>query len=114
VSASPDLDVLRGTLDLLILRTLSWGPMHGLAVLRRIEDRTHGELQIEDGALYPALHRLEQKGWLDSDWGYTDAGRHARFYRLTGAGRRRLNAELSRWDRYTKAVSLVLAPEPNK
>jgi PadR family transcriptional regulator PadR len=114
VSASPDLDVLRGTLDLLILRTLSWGPMHGLAVLRRIEDRTHGALQIEDGALYPALHRLEQKGWLESDWGYTDAGRHARFYRLTAAGRRHLTAELSRWDRYTKAVSLVLAPEPGR
>jgi len=111
MGADENLDVVRGTLDLLILRTLSWGPMHGLAVLRRIEDRTHGELQIEDGALYPALHRLEQKGWLDSDWGYTDAGRYARFYRLTTAGRRRLTAELSRWERYTKAVSLVLAPE---
>lgn len=114
MSASQDLDVVRGTLDLLILRTLSWGPMHGLAVLRRIEDRTHGELQIEDGALYPALHRLEQKGWLESDWGYTDAGRHARFYRLTTAGRRHLTAQLSRWERYTKAVSLVLAPEPDR
>jgi PadR family transcriptional regulator PadR len=113
MSARQDLDVVRGTLDLLILRTLSWEPMHGLAVLRRIEDRTHGELQIEDGALYPALHRLEQKGWLDSEWGYTDAGRHARFYRLNAAGRRHLNAELSRWERYTKAVSLVIAPEPN-
>ena len=114
MSAQQDINVVRGTLDLLILRTLSGGPMHGLAVLRRIEDRTDGELQIEDGALYPALHRLEQKGWLDSDWGYTDAGRHARFYRLTAAGRRHLNAELSRWERYTKAVSLVLAPEPNQ
>ena len=112
MSASPDLDVLRGTLDLLILRTLSWGPMHGLAVLRRIEDRTHGALQIEDGALYPALHGA--KRWLESEWGYTDAGRHARFYRLTTAGRRHLTAELSRWDRYTKAVSLVLAPEPDR
>ena len=111
MGAKEDLEVVRGTLDLLILRTLSPGPLHGLAVLRRIEDRTHGALQIEDGALYPALHRLEQKGWLDSEWGYTDAGRHARFYRLTAAGRRQLNAELSRWERYTKAVSLVLAPE---
>ena len=114
MSASQDLDVVRGTLDLLILRTLSWGPMHGLAVLRRIEDRTRGELQIEDGALYPALHRLEQKGWLESDWGYTDARRHARFYRLTAAGRRHLTAQLTRWERYTKAVSLVLAPEPDR
>lgn len=114
MSPSQDLDVVRGTLDLLILRTLSWGSMHGLAVLRRIEERTNGELQIEDGALYPALHRLEQKGWLESDWGYTDAGRHARFYRLTAAGRRHLNAQLTRWERYTKAVSLVLAPEPDR
>ena len=114
MSVSQDLDVVRGTLDLLILRTLSWGPMHGLAVLRRIEDRTRGELQIEDGALYPALHRLEQKGWLESDWGYTDARRHARFYRLTAAGRRHLTAQLTRWERYTKAVSLVLAPEPDR
>ena len=114
MSAQQDINVVRGTLDLLILRTLSWGPMHGLAVLRRIEDRTDGELQIEDGALYPALHRLEQKGWLDSDWGYTDAGRHARFYRLTTAGRRHLTAQLSRWERYTKAVSLVLAPETDR
>jgi transcriptional regulator len=114
MSPSQDLDVVRGTLDLLILRTLSWGSMHGLAVLRRIEERTNGELQIEDGALYPALHRLEQKGWLESDWGYTDAGRHARFYRLTAAGRRHLTAQLTRWERYTKAVSLVLAPEPDR
>src|SRR5262249_44657228 len=111
MGAKEDLDVVRGTLDLLILRTLATGPMHGLAVLRRIEDGRRGEWRVEDGGLYRALHRLEQKGWLDSDWGYTDAGRHARFYRLTTAGRRRLTAELSRWERYTKAVSLVLAPE---
>lgn len=109
-----ELDVVRGTLDLLILRTLSWGPMHGLAALRWIEQRTHGELQLEDGALYPALHRLEQKEWLESEWGYTDAGRRARFYRLTPAGRRHLTAELSRWERYTIAVARVLAPEPSQ
>ena len=107
-----ELDVVRGTLDLLVLRALSWGPMHGLAALRWIEDRTEGELQIEDGALYPALHRLEQKGWLESEWGYTDGGRRARFYQVTAAGRRHLTAELSRWERYTHAVSRVLAPEP--
>ena len=72
--ASSELDVVRGTLDLMILRALSWGPMHGLATLRWIEQRTRGELQIEDGALYPALHRLEQRSWLESEWGYTDAG----------------------------------------
>lgn len=110
--AQSELDVVRGTLDLLVLRALSWGPMHGLAALRWIEDRTRGELQIEDGALYPALHRLEQKGWLESEWGYTDGGRRARFYQLTADGKRRLAAEVSRWERYTRAVSRVLAPEP--
>jgi PadR family transcriptional regulator len=107
-----ELDVVRGTLDLLLLRTLSWAPMHGLAALRSIEQRTLGELQIEEGALYPALHRLEHKGWLESEWGYTDGGRRARFYRVTAAGRRHLTAELSRWERYTRAVSRVLTPEP--
>ena len=110
--APSELDVVRGTLDLLLLRTLSWAPMHGLAALRSIEQRTLGELQIEEGALYPALHRLEHKGWLESEWGYTDGGRRARFYRLTTAGRRHLTAELSRWERYTRAVSRVLTPEP--
>src|SRR5215467_13453103 len=108
---SPDLDVVRGTLDLLILRALASGEMHGLAVIRWIEQRAANELQIEDGALYPALHRLEQKRWLDSEWGYTDAGRRARFYRLTPAGRRRLATQVSWWERYTTMVSRVLAPE---
>jgi PadR family transcriptional regulator PadR len=111
---APELDVVRGTLDLMILRALSWGPLHGLATLRWIEQRTNGELQIEDGALYPALHRLEQKHWLESEWGYTDGGRRARFYRVTAAGRRQLTAELARWERYTRAVSRVLAPEPSR
>jgi PadR family transcriptional regulator PadR len=73
----PDLDLLRGTLDLLVLKTLSWGPMHGLAVLRWIERATRDELQIEEGALYPALHRMEDKGWLEAEWGYTERGRKA-------------------------------------
>ena len=110
--AQPDLDVIRGTLDLLVLKSLSWGPMHGLAVLRWIEQGSRRQLQIEEGALYPALHRMEQKGWLESDWGYTDQSRRARFYRLTAAGRRQLAAELSRWSRYTDAVGLVLSAEP--
>ena len=103
-----DLDLLRGTLDLLILKTLSWGPMHGLNVLRWIEQVTARRLQIEEGALYPALHRLEQRGWLDAEWGYTDRGRRAKYYRLTPAGRRQLTAEVSKWTRYTEAVGLVL------
>jgi PadR family transcriptional regulator PadR len=112
VPAQPDLDVIRGTLDLLILKSLSWGPMHGLAVLQWIEQGSQRQLQIEEGALYPALHRMEQKGWLESEWGYTEKSRRARFYRLTAAGRRQLAAELSRWGRYTDAVSLVLGAEP--
>jgi transcriptional regulator len=107
--AQPDLDLLRGTLDLLILKTLSWGPMHGLAVLRWIEDVSKQKLQIEEGALYPALHRMEQKKWLDADWGYTDRNRKAKFYRLSPLGRRQLTAELSKWSRYTEAVGHVLA-----
>jgi PadR family transcriptional regulator len=107
--ATPDLDLLRGTFDLLILKTLSWGPMHGLAVLRWIEENSRAKLQIEEGALYPALHRMEQKKWLDAEWGYTDRGRKAKFYRLSPLGRKQLAAELSKWNRYTEAVGYVLA-----
>ena len=106
-----DLDLVRGTLDLMVLKALSWGPMHGLAALRWIEHVTHERLQIEEGALYPALHRMEQRGWLDAEWGYTDRNRKAKFYRLTPSGRRQLAAELSRWSRYTEAVGLVIAAE---
>ena len=109
--AAPDLDLLRGTLDLLILKTLSWGPTHGLAVLRWVEQITGQRLQITEGALYPALHRMEQKGWLGADWGYTERNREAKFYRLTAAGRRQLTAELSKWSRYTEAVNLVITAE---
>jgi transcriptional regulator len=109
--ADSDLDLLRGTLDLLILKALSWGPMHGLAVLRWVEQVTGQRLQITEGALYPALHRMEQKGWLGADWGYSDRNREAKFYRLTAAGRRQLAAELSKWSRYTEAVNLVITAE---
>jgi len=106
-----DLDLVRGTLDLMVLKALSWGPMHGLATLRWIEQATQQRLQIEEGALYPALHRMEQRGWLEAEWGYTDRNRKAKFYRLTPSGRRQLVAELSRWSRYTEAVGLVIAAE---
>jgi transcriptional regulator len=109
--AAAELDLVRGTLDLMVLKALSWGPMHGLATLRWIEQITHDRLQIEEGALYPALHRMEQRGWLDAEWGYTDRNRKAKFYRLTALGRRQLTAELSRWARYTEAVGLVIAAE---
>ena len=102
------IDLVRGTLDLLILKALSWGPMHGLAVLRWIEQTTCDQLQIEEGALYPALHRMEEKGWLEADWGYTERNRKAKFYRLTPRGRKHLVAEVQRWNRYTDVVGLVI------
>jgi transcriptional regulator len=106
--APSDLDLLRGTLDLLLLKTLSWGPMHGLGVVRWIEGTTRQRLLIEEGALYPALHRLEARGWLEAEWGYTDRGRRAKYYQLTPAGRRQLTAEETKWSRYSEAVRMVL------
>ena len=103
-----DLELIRGTLDLLILKALGWKPMHGFAVLHWIEETSRHKLQIEEGALYPALHRMEQKQWLDAEWGYTEQNRKAKFYRLTALGRRQLTAEMSRWSRYTEAVGYVL------
>ena len=107
--ADDNLELLRGTFDLLILRTLSWGPMHGLGVLRWIERVTEDRLQIEEGALYPALHRLEQRGWIDAEWGWSDSNRKAKYYRLTARGRRQLTVEISKWSRYTEAVGMLLA-----
>ena len=106
-----DLELIRGTFDLILLRTLSWGPMHGLGVLRWIECTTGQRLQIEEGALYPALHRLEQKKWLAAEWGYTENNRRAKYYRLTALGRRQLASEVSRWTRYTEAVAMILAAD---
>lgn len=106
----PDnLDLLRGTFDLILLRTLAWGPRHGLDILRWIESTTRDGLQIEEGSLYPALHRLEGKGWLAADWGITENNRKAKYYRLTALGRRQLTAELKRWSRYTELVGLIIA-----
>ncbi|MEO7998151.1 MAG: PadR family transcriptional regulator [Gemmatimonadaceae bacterium] len=103
-----DLDLLRGTFDLILLRTLTWGPMHGLGILRWIESTTQDGLQIEEGSLYPALHRLEQKGWLAAEWGISENNRKAKYYRLTAVGRRQLTAELKRWSRYTAAIGLII------
>ena len=104
---STDLDLVRGTLDLFILKTVSWGPMHGLAILRWIERVTDSRLQIEEGALYPALHRMEQKGWLQGEWGVTEANRRAKYYRLTARGRQHFASRLSLWERYTQAAAMV-------
>jgi transcriptional regulator len=108
MTPAPDLELLRGTLDLLVLKTLSWGPMHGLAVLQWIERATSRRLQVEEGALYPALHRMEDKGWLEAQWGHTERGRPAKFYRLTADGRRQLTHELTKWARYAEAVALLI------
>ena len=106
---SEDLDLIRGTLDLFILKTLTWGPMHGLAILRWIEQVTEARLQIEEGALYPALHRMEQKGWLDGEWGVADGNRRAKYYTLTARGRKHFATRLSTWERYTQAATMVLS-----
>ena len=104
----PPTDVLQGTLDLLILRTLSLQPMHGWGISQRIQQLSRDVLQVNQGSLYPALHRLEQKGWIDSDWGTSENNRRAKFYRLTTVGERELARELASWERYTGAVRLVL------
>ncbi|MBK6486600.1 MAG: PadR family transcriptional regulator [Gemmatimonadetes bacterium] len=106
-----DLDLMRGTLDLFVLKTLAWGPRHGLAILRWIETVTQAQLQVEEGALYPALHRMEQKGWLAAEWGLSENNRRAKYYRLTPKGRRQYTATLSHWQRYVSAASLLLASE---
>ena len=106
--AAPDLELIRGTLDLLLLKTLSWGPMHGLAALQWIERTTNQKLQVEEGALYPALHRLELRGLLDAEWGVSENKRRAKFYRLNAAGRKYLVDEASSWDRLSAAVARVM------
>lgn len=103
-----DLDLLRGTLDLLILKALTWGPRHGYAVTSWIRDTTRGELDVEDGALYQALYRLEQRGWLAAEWGLSENNRKAKYYALTAAGRRQLKAQATTWERYARAVGRVL------
>ncbi len=110
--AADSLDLIRGTLDVLILKALSQGPQHGYGVGRWIRDETAGELQIEEGALYPAMHRLENRKWLASTWGVTDNNRRAKYYRLTAKGEKHLNAEVERWTRYANAVAKILQPAP--
>jgi len=101
-------DLIQGTLDLLILKTLSREPKHGWAIAKRIEELSAEALQITQGALYPALHRLEQQGWIRGRWRTTETGREAKFYELTKAGRAQLEKELSQWARLSNAVALVI------
>jgi PadR family transcriptional regulator, regulatory protein PadR len=107
---SERLALLRGTLDLLILRTLLSGPSHGHAIAKHIQRTSEELLKIETGTLYPALYRLEANGWIAAEWTTSDKGKRARYYRLTARGRKRLVSEQSRWESFTRAVRLLLAP----
>jgi|SRR5215212_3740889 len=103
-----DLELLQGTLDVLVLKTLSWGPRHGYAVARWIRDTSGDELRVEDRALYVSLHRLESRGWVESEWGLSDNNRRAKYYQLTAPGRKELRQQAMRWTRYASAVHRVL------
>ena len=105
---SDQTDVLQGTLDLLILRTLALAPLHGWAIAQRIQQVSDARLRVQQGSLYPALHRLEHQGWITAEWGTSETHRRARFYSLTRAGRRQLEAEVSKWERLSAGVNLLL------
>ena len=104
----PSIDLLQGTLDLLILRTLQTEAMHGWAISERIQQISRDVLQVNQGSLYPALHRLERRGWITAEWGISELGRRARFYQLTGAGRKQLQVEITDWERVADAIGRVL------
>ncbi len=101
-------DLLRGTLDLLVLKALAVGPLHGLGVSHRIEQITKGTFKVKPGSLFPALHRMEEAGWLQSEWGESENNRRAKYYRLTAAGRRQLEAETESWQRIALAITSAL------
>ena len=101
-------ELLQGTLDLLILKTLTAGPMHGYSIAQRIQQRSEEVLVVEEGSLYPCLYRMEEKGWITAEWGKSENNRRAKFYSLTRAGRRQLEAETALWERIHRAISLVL------
>jgi len=102
------MNLLQGTLDLLVLRTLQTGPLHGWAISERIQQISQDVLQVNQGSLYPALHRLEHQGWIKAEWGISELGRRARFYRLTATGRKQLEVEAADWGRLTNAIGRVL------
>lgn len=106
--SSPKADLLKGTLDLLILKALTFGPRHGYGVARWLEESSQGLLQIEEGSLYPALSRMEKRGWIGSEWGASETNRRARYYRLTSQGRQQLEAQARSWDRLVEAMYMVL------
>lgn len=105
---SPGSSMLHGTLEALILKTLTWGPRHGYAIARWIEETTDDAIRPEEGSLYPALYRMEKKGWIEAEWGVSELGRRAKNYRLTTAGRKHLRTETARWEVFHAAVSSIL------
>ncbi|HJR33998.1 MAG TPA: PadR family transcriptional regulator [Gemmatimonadales bacterium] len=106
--ARTPIDLLQGTLDVLILKSLSWGPRHGHAVARLIRASTEGAFEVLDGSLYAALHRMEERGWVEAEWGLSDKGKRAKFYQLTPLGRQQLKNETASWQRYSVAVAKLL------
>jgi PadR family transcriptional regulator PadR len=106
--ARTPIDLLQGTLDVLILKALSWGPKHGHAVARLIRASTEGAFEVLDGSLYAALHRMEERGWVEAEWGLSDKGKRAKFYQLTTLGRQQLRSETVSWQRYSGAVAKLL------
>ena len=107
-----DLDILLGTLDVLVLKTLSWGPSHGYGIARWIRESSGEAFRVLDGALYTALHRLEERGAVESQWGHTEHGKRAKYYRLTPAGRRELRVATAQWERYAVGMAGVLSAVP--
>ena len=106
---APKSDLFQGTLDLLILKIVALGPVHGYAISQRIQQISRDVLQVQQGSLYPALHRLENRGWLKAEWHLTESGREGKFYSLTKTGRRQLESESSNWQRVVDAIALILA-----
>src|SRR3954471_12001499 len=105
-------ELLHGTLDTLVLKTLTGGRRHGYGIARAIEEATDNVVEIEEGSLYPALYRMERKGWFGAEWGPSELGRRAKFYKLTPKGRRQLSAQTAEWTRFAAAISRVLIPSP--
>jgi transcriptional regulator len=107
------LELLQGTLDMLILRTLQWGPRHGHGIGQTIRAHSDNLLRVETGSLYPALHRLEKRGWLESEWGVSEANQRAKYYRLTAAGKAQLVRERDRWSQLVVAIGRIMNPAPS-
>jgi PadR family transcriptional regulator, regulatory protein PadR len=106
-----DVDLIQGTLNVLVLKTLSWGPMNGYGIAQWVRHATEGDIELEEGALYPALHRMEHRGWIEAEWGISENNRRAKYYRLTPVGRRMLRARTQSWERLVSAVGKVLYAE---